>query len=148
MGTENPTHVTAPTKFVSSNGIRFAYRRFGNESGVPLLFMQHFRGGLDHWDPSVTDGFSHDRQVILFDNAGVAGSSGETPSTIDAMADDTRSFVDALGLAHFDLLGFSMGGYVAQAFAIGNSARPKRAAPSSKWHLSLKPTSLVARDDI
>ena len=73
------THVTAPTQFVETNGIRFAYRRFGRDSGVPLLFMQHFRGGMDHWDPAVTDGFGKDRPVILFDNAGVASSSGETP---------------------------------------------------------------------
>ena len=81
------THVTAPTQFVETNGIRFAYRRFGRDSGVPLLFMQHFRGGMDHWDPAVTDGFGKDRPVILFDNAGVASSSGETPDTIDAMAE-------------------------------------------------------------
>jgi pimeloyl-ACP methyl ester carboxylesterase len=109
-------HVTAPTQFVEANGIRFAYRRFGAETGVPLLFMQHYRGGMDHWDPTLTDGFARDRPVILFDNAGVAGSSGETPGTIDAMADHAWEFVDALGVPHFDLLGFSIGGYVAQAF--------------------------------
>src|ERR1700674_3226360 len=63
-------HVTAPTQFVEANGIRFAYRRFGQEGGTPLLFMQHFRGGMDHWDPTVTDGFGKNRPVILFDNAG------------------------------------------------------------------------------
>jgi pimeloyl-ACP methyl ester carboxylesterase len=110
------THVTAPTLFAEANGIRFAYRRFGEETGVPLLFMQHFRGGLDHWDPAVTDGFGQDRPVILFDNAGVASSSGETPGTVDAMADHARDFVNALGVSQLDLLGFSIGGYVAQAF--------------------------------
>ena len=69
-------HETAPTQFVESHGIRFAYRRFGKTSGIPLLCLQHFRGGMDHWDPAVTDGFAQDRQVILFDNAGVSGSSG------------------------------------------------------------------------
>src|SRR4029077_16238066 len=68
-------HATAPTQFVEANGIRFAYRRFGPDSGTPLLFMQHFRGGMDHWDPTVTDGFAKNRPVILFDNAGVAASS-------------------------------------------------------------------------
>jgi pimeloyl-ACP methyl ester carboxylesterase len=58
---------------VEAKGIRFAYRQFGKQSGVPLVFMQHFRGGLDHWDPVITDGFGRDRPVILFDNAGVAG---------------------------------------------------------------------------
>ena len=110
------THVTAPTQFVEANGIRFAYRRFGQTNGVPLLFMQHFRGGLDHWDPTVTDGFGRDRPVILFDNAGVAGSSGETPGTVDAMADHAWDFVDALGVSQLDLLAFSIGGYVGQAF--------------------------------
>jgi pimeloyl-ACP methyl ester carboxylesterase len=68
------THITAPTRFVEGNGVRFAYRRFGRESGIPLLFFQHFRGGMDHWDPAVTDGFAKDRPVVLFDNAGVAGN--------------------------------------------------------------------------
>jgi hypothetical protein len=77
--------VTASTRFIEVEGISFAYRRFGNEMGVPLLFMQHFRGGLDHWDPTVTDGFPRDRPVNLFDNAGVASSSGKTPNTFDAM---------------------------------------------------------------
>jgi hypothetical protein len=84
-------HVTAPTQFVEANGIRFAYRRFGQEGGTPLLFMQHFRGGMDHWDPTVTDGFAKNRPVILYDNAGVASSSGETPDTIDAMAEHAAS---------------------------------------------------------
>jgi pimeloyl-ACP methyl ester carboxylesterase len=78
--------------------------------------MQHFRGGLDHWDPAITDGFAKDRPVILFDNAGVASSSGETPRTVEAMADHAADFVNALGLSQLDLLGFSFGGYVAQVF--------------------------------
>src|SRR5258706_5219940 len=100
------THRTAPTQFVEANGIRFAYRRFGKPGGVPLVFMQHFRGGMDHWDPAVTDGFAEHRPVILFDNAGVAASTGETPDTIDAMADHAADFIGALGLAQVDLLGF------------------------------------------
>jgi len=111
-------HVTVPTQFVEANGIRFAYRRFGQEGGTPLLFMQHFRGGMDHWDPAVTDGFAENRSVILFDNAGIASSSGETPDTIDAMAEHAADFVGALGLSQVDLLGFSIGGYVAQTLTI------------------------------
>jgi pimeloyl-ACP methyl ester carboxylesterase len=111
------SHVTAPTLYIEADGIRFAYRRFGVGSGVPLLFLQHFRGGLDHWDPAVTDGLAAGRPVILFDNAGVAGSGGETPDTIDAMADHAAAFVRALGLRQIDALGFSMGGGVAQALA-------------------------------
>jgi len=112
------THQTAPTQFVEANGIRFAYRRFGKPGGVPLVFMQHFRGGMDHWDPAVTDGFAEHRPVILFDNAGVAASTGETPDTINAMADHAADFIGALGLAQVDLLGFSIGGYIAQTLAL------------------------------
>jgi pimeloyl-ACP methyl ester carboxylesterase len=75
------SHVTAPTQFVTANGIRFAYRRLGAETGTPLVFLQHFRGGLDHWDPAVTDGLAANRPVILFNNTGVASSSGQTPDT-------------------------------------------------------------------
>jgi pimeloyl-ACP methyl ester carboxylesterase len=110
------THLTAPTRFVEANGVRYAYRRLGLETGVPLLLMQHFRGGMDHWDPLITDGFARDRPVILFDNAGVAGSSGETPGTVERMATHAHDFVAALGISQLDLLGFSIGGYVAQAF--------------------------------
>ena len=112
------THITAPTRFVEGNGIRFAYRRFGQESGIPLLFFQHFRGGMDHWDPAVTDGFAQDRPVVLFDNAGVAGTSGDTPNSIEAMADHAAAFVRALGLSQVDVLGFSIGGYVSQTLAL------------------------------
>jgi pimeloyl-ACP methyl ester carboxylesterase len=111
-------HTTAPTQFVEANGIRFAYRRFGREEGKPLLFMQHFRGGMDHWDPAVTDGFAKNRPVILFDNAGVAASSGDTPDTIDAMAEHAADFIGALRLSQIDLLGFSIGGYIAQTLAM------------------------------
>ena len=80
--------------------------------------MQRFRGGMDHWDPAVTQGFADRRPVILFDNAGVASSSGETPDTIDAMAEHAADFVRALGLSEIDLLGFSIGGYIAQMLTI------------------------------
>src|SRR5712672_1371076 len=112
------THVSAPTQFVQASGIRFAYRRFGQDIGVPLVFMPHFRAGMDHWDPAITDGFAKDRPVILFDNAGVAGSSGETPDTVEAMADHLAGFTGALQLSTIDVLGFSIGGYVAQAFTL------------------------------
>jgi len=94
----NHSHVNAPTCRVDADGISYAYRHFGNGTGVPLIFLQHFRGGLDHWDPTITDGFAKDRPVILFDNAGVAGSSGETPDTVEAMADHLARFTVALQL--------------------------------------------------
>lgn len=116
MKTEN--HITAKTQFVESDGIRFAYRRFGADTGTPLLFLQHFRGGMDNWDPLVTDGLAQGRPVLLFNNAGVASTSGETPDTIDAMADHVAVFVKALKLSKVDVLGFSLGGYVAQSLAL------------------------------
>jgi len=120
------THVTAPTRFVESDKIRFAYRRFGQESGIPQLFFQHFRGGMDHWDPAVTDGFAQDRPVVLFDNAGVAGTTGDTPNTIEAMADHAVAFASALGLSQVDVLGFSIGGYVAQTLALRHRTLVRR----------------------
>ncbi len=111
------THQTAPTQFVEANGIRFAYRRFGNAAGVPLVFNQHFTGTMDHWDPAVTDGFAKDREVILFNNAGVSSSSGEVPTSIEGMAANAIAFIGALGLSKLDVLGFSIGGFVAQEIA-------------------------------
>ena len=120
------THITAPTQFVEASGIRFAYRRFGQVTGVPLVFMPHFRAGMDHWDPAVTDGFAASRPVVLFDNAGVAGSSGETPDTIEAMADHAAGFITQLRLSRVDILGFSIGGYIAQALALRHPATTRR----------------------
>src|SRR5271156_1770531 len=111
-------HVTAPTLYVEAAGIRFAYRRFGADKGVPLLFIPHYRAGIDHWDPAVPDGFARSRPVILFDNAGVSGSSGETPDTMEAMADRAADFISALGLPEVDVLGHSIGGYIAQTLAL------------------------------
>jgi len=121
-----PSHVTAPTQFVTANGIRYAYRRFGTERGAPLIFLQHFRGGMDHWDPAVTDGLAANRPVILFNNTGVASSSGETPNTVEAQADDAATFLGALGLTQVDVLGFSIGGYVAQALTLRHPALVRR----------------------
>jgi pimeloyl-ACP methyl ester carboxylesterase len=106
-------HQTVPTQFVETNGVRFAYRRFGKAAGVPLVFNQHFTGTMDHWDPAVTDGFAKDREVILFNNAGVSSSSGEVPSTIEKMGDNAVAFIKALRLRKVDVLGFSIGGFVA-----------------------------------
>src|SRR6202049_3888582 len=112
------THQTAPTQFVEANGIRFAYRRFGKSSGVPLVFNMHFTGTMDHWDPAVTDGFAKDREVILFNNAGVSSSSGEVPTRIEKMGTNAVAFIKALRLAKVDVLGFSIGGLVAQEIAL------------------------------
>ncbi len=108
------THQTAPTQFVETSGIRFAYRRFGKTAGVPIVMNIHFRGTMDHWDPMITDGLAERREVILFDNAGVGRSSGDVPTTIAGMEKHVFSFVDALGIKVCDVLGYSLGGMVAQ----------------------------------
>src|SRR3979409_991299 len=112
------THQTAPTEFVEANGIRFAYRRFGKAGGVPILFNQHAIGNMDCWDPAVTDGLARDREVILFDNAGVSSSSGEVPTTFEQMGANAVAFSRAVGLDKADVLGFSIGGMVAQEIAL------------------------------
>jgi pimeloyl-ACP methyl ester carboxylesterase len=109
------THQTAPTQFVEAKGIRFAYRRFGKSGGVPLVFNMHFTGTMDHWDPLVTDGLAAAREVILFNNAGISSTSGEVPASVEEMAANAAAFIKALGLAKVDVLGFSLGGLVAQA---------------------------------
>jgi pimeloyl-ACP methyl ester carboxylesterase len=116
------THQTAPTQYVEANGIRFAYRRFGKPGATPIVFNQHFQGTLDHWDPAVTDGLAQSREVILFDNAGVASSSGETPSSFQEMGANAIAFIKALGLEQVDVLGFSIGGMVAQEIALQGQA--------------------------
>jgi pimeloyl-ACP methyl ester carboxylesterase len=112
------THQTVPTQFVEANGIRFAYRRFGKQGGVPLVFNMHFMGTMDHWDPAVTDGFAADREVILFDNAGVSSSSGKVPGGFAEMGANAIAFIRALGLKQVDVLGFSIGGLVAQEITL------------------------------
>jgi pimeloyl-ACP methyl ester carboxylesterase len=107
-------HQTAPTQFVEANGIRFAYRRFGKTGGAPLVFNQHFRGTTDYWDPAVTDGLARNREVILFNNAGVSSSSGKVPTSFQEMGVKAIAFIKALGLTKVDVLGFSIGGMVAQ----------------------------------
>ncbi|MBR1221470.1 alpha/beta hydrolase [Bradyrhizobium sp. U87765 SZCCT0131] len=112
------SHDTAPTQYVEANGIRFAYRRFGKTGGVPIVMTIHFRGTMDHWDPAMTDGLAQTREVILFDNAGIGASSGTTPNTIAGMATDAIAFIKALGFSKTDVLGYSIGGKVAQEIAV------------------------------
>ena len=122
----NHTHQTAPTRFIESKGIRFAYRRFGKANGLPLVFNQHYTGTMDYWDPAVTDGLAKNREVILFNNAGVSSSSGEVPTTINEMGANAIAFIEALGLAKVDVLGFSIGGMVAQEIAVQAPDRVRR----------------------
>ena len=119
---------TAPNRFVEENGIRFAYRAFGRKPGVPLLLLAPLRGTMDSWDPRLTDALAQDRPLILFDTVGVGLTGGDTRTTVAEMATDAGAFIDALRALHFtdsdwltghvDVLGFSLGGFVAQQLAL------------------------------
>jgi pimeloyl-ACP methyl ester carboxylesterase len=114
------THQTAPTRFIGVDGDSFAYRRWGNPNSgqPPLFFVQHFRGGLDHWDPLLTDGLAASREVILYNGRGIASSTGMPRNRIEDMADDISLVIRALGLQQVDLLGFSIGGFQVQEVAL------------------------------
>jgi pimeloyl-ACP methyl ester carboxylesterase len=112
------TNIIAPTQFVDTEFERYAYRRFGNGRGLPLLCLQHFTGTLDNWDPAVTDPLASGREVILFESAGVGRSTGEVPTSVSGMAAHALAFVDALGLTQVDVLGYSLGGMIAQEMAL------------------------------
>src|SRR5580704_14758752 len=105
---------TAPTRFLDIGGTRFAYRRVGTPVGTPVVFTQHFMGNLDNFDPAIGDALAAGREIILFDNAGVASSTGTAPDNIAGMAADAIRFSDELGLATVDIVGHSMGGETAQ----------------------------------
>jgi len=113
------TYVDAENHVLScSNGVDYAYRTTGASDGIPLVALQHFRGNLDNWDPALIDALARSRRVITFDNRGVAASSGTTPSTVAQMALDAIDFIDALGVGEVDLLGFSIGSFLAQDIAL------------------------------
>src|SRR5215472_7501972 len=119
--TTETTQLTAPNRILeAANGIAYAYRRIGNAArGVPpLLCLQHFRGNLDNWDPALVDRLAQDREVILLGNRGVGASTGTVPDNVPDMARDVLRFVDVLGLGQIDLLGFSLGGFVAQELVL------------------------------
>jgi len=110
---------TAPNLFIDApNGTTYAYRRFGKAGAPPVVFLQHFRGNLDNWDPALVDDIAAKREVILIDNSGVGLSTGGASRTVRGLARDTLEFVDALGLEEIDLFGFSTGGFVAQELVL------------------------------
>jgi pimeloyl-ACP methyl ester carboxylesterase len=111
------TYVDAPTKTVDVNGTSFTYRETGEKNGIPVVLLHHLTAVLDDWDPRTIDSLAQKHRVIVFNNRGVGGSKGTTPDTIDAMAADAVAFIRALGLTKVDLLGFSLGGFIAQVIA-------------------------------
>ncbi len=108
------SNVSARTQLLEVGNQTYAYRRIGGGSGRPLLCLQHFTGTLDNWDPAITDPLAAGREVILFDNSGVGRSTGTVPATVAGMAAHAFAFLDGLGLQACDVLGFSLGGMVAQ----------------------------------
>jgi len=123
------TYASSPTRSVTAaNGVSYAYRRLGTPApdGTPVVFLQHFRGNLDNWDPALIDRIAAGREVIAFDNVGIGATTGVTPGTVQQMAEDAVPFLDALGLGAVDLFGFSLGGFVAQALALAHPSRVRR----------------------
>ena len=114
------SQLTAANLSLEVGDVTFAYRRFGNAqtAAQALVMLQHFRGNLDNWDPALVDRLAQEREVILLDNRGVGGSTGVVPENVTTMARDALAFIDALGLRQIDLLGFSLGGYVAQELVL------------------------------
>jgi pimeloyl-ACP methyl ester carboxylesterase len=117
MDTEGGYADASTRKVTADNAVEYAYRELG-EGEVPLVLLQHFRGNLDNWDPALVDALAADRRVVPFDNIGVGATSGRTPSTVEAMAHDAIAFVQAMGFERVDLLGFSLGSFVAQEIAL------------------------------
>jgi pimeloyl-ACP methyl ester carboxylesterase len=108
---------TAPTKFIEASGIKFSYRTLGKSTGTPLILLQHFTGTMDYWDPAVVNGLAKERPVIVFNNTGVGSTNGKTPDNVAQMSTDALAFINALGYKKVDLLGFSLGGFIAQELA-------------------------------
>jgi pimeloyl-ACP methyl ester carboxylesterase len=111
------TFENAPTKSVEVNGTNFVFREIGKKGGIPLVLLHHLTAVLEDWDPRVVDGLAAKHHVVVFDNRGVGGSGGSTPTTVEEMARDAVAFIGALGFSKVDLLGFSLGGFVSQVIA-------------------------------
>lgn len=146
----------AETRFRELRSARFAYRRLGNPSGIPLVLCMRFRGTIDHWDPAFLEVLAPERELILFDNIGTGASSGKTPTSFQGLAEGAIEFIEGLGLERVDLLGWSMGGYVAQRVALdrpelvrrlvvagsGPGGVPDQPAPPEKvWQVAPKPVN-------
>jgi pimeloyl-ACP methyl ester carboxylesterase len=138
--TTTDSNTTAPTQFLEGRLERYAYRRLGGGIRRPLICFQHFTGTLDNWDPAVTDPLASDREVILFDSAGVGRSTGKVPTTVAGMTTHALDFMDTLRVISCDVLGFSLGGMVAQQMALDR--------PSLVHRMILVATAPRGGDDI
>ncbi len=111
------TYAETPTQYIVVGGNRYAYRSLGNESGYPLVCFQHFTGTLDNWDPIIINGFAKERKIITIDNAGIGNSEGTTPDNVLDMAEIALKIIEALEIQKCDVLGYSLGGFIAQTIA-------------------------------
>ena len=111
------TFQNAATRTIQVKDTRIVYRELGERGGVPVIYLHHLTAVLDDWDPKVLDGIAGSHHVVIFDNRGVGGSGGQTPVSVADMAEDAIAFIEALGFAQVDLLGFSLGGFIAQVIA-------------------------------
>lgn len=108
-----------PTQFITSNGVDFAYREYGQQNGgTPVIFLNHLAAVLDNWDPRIIDGIAAKHHVVVFDNRGVGASTGKPAQSIEQMADDAIAFIQAKGFKQVDLFGFSMGGMISQEIVL------------------------------
>lgn len=113
--TDGLNYGTTPNQYVTVNGVKLAYRTIGNRSDAPpLVLFQHFTGTMDDWDQSLIEQLAADRTVVIFENAGIGASEGQTPDSVATMARYAEGFLDALQLTGIDALGFSLGGAVVQ----------------------------------
>jgi pimeloyl-ACP methyl ester carboxylesterase len=147
------THETAPTLFVQAGDTRLAYRRFGRKGDVPLLLLNYLAANMDDWDPTVTNGLAAEHDVILFDYPGSGGSSGETPSTVAALARACVALCQALEITRFDVMGFSIGGMIAQQLGFEYASMVRRilllgTAPRGGEGLTFTDLSADERDNV
>ncbi|WP_204366604.1 alpha/beta fold hydrolase [Nocardiopsis prasina] len=122
----NTSYAEAPTRTVTAGAVTYAYRELGPRGGVPVVFLVHLAATLDNWDPRIVDPIARERRVIAFDNRGVGASTGAVPDTVEAMASDAVTFVEALGFEEIDVFSFSLGGMIAQALVAERPALVRR----------------------
>jgi pimeloyl-ACP methyl ester carboxylesterase len=118
MSTPILNYRDAPTQYIGAEGLQYAYRSLGRQSEIPIVCLQHFTGTMDNWDPIIINGLAKERQVITIDNSGVGDSGGTTPDNVQDMAQDVIKIISAMGINKCDLLGYSLGGFIAQIMAI------------------------------
>src|SRR5258705_2435546 len=117
MSTQILNYADALTQYIEVDGIRYAYRSLGKQTGIPIVCLQHFTGTLDNWDPIIINGLANERTIIAIDNTGIGNSGGTTPDNVQDMAQIAIKIITALEIKKCDVLGYSLGGFIAQTIA-------------------------------